>query len=598
MAKAAGAYALALLACLLILVWVLKLPSESFSLHVPFDYGGDALNAAVTVKGIIEHGWYLHNDNLGAPTGLSMLDYPMADNLHLAVIKIISFFTSDYAVVMNLFYLATFPLTVLTSMFVFRRLSLSYSLAVAGSLLFAFLPYHLLRGEWHLFLSAIYVIPLTVLTIVRLTSDSPPFIKHDENGRAAYDFWSLRTLGYAGIALLTGSAGIYYAVFACFFLAVAGAYAVFVRHSLKSLMAAGICVGLVAVTLLVNISPSLIYRHENGPNEAVAQRSWLEAQVLSGTLTQMILPVTDHRLGFLRDLKEQFNDADTTFVNSKGWHFLNENDLSSLGLIGSMGLVFLLGWLVFVRGRQVNDEHIHELLGSVSVLNLFAILLATIGGIGLLIAFFISPEIRAYNRVSIYIGFFSILGVLLLAELLRRRYVNTGARSAAFYGTLLLVLAAGILDQTNNGMVPAYDSNNRMYASDEAFVQGIEGSVSEGAQIFQLPFMPFPESPSVNDLADSQLFRPYLHSRTLRWSYGAMKGRDDDWQKEVSYMPAKQQVNELVSAGFSGIYIDRAGYADRGAEIEQQLKDVLREEPAANDDDTLLFFKLTEYRQT
>ena len=48
------------------------------------------------------------------------------------------------------------------------------------------------------------------------------------------------------------------------------------------------------------------------------------------------------------------------------------------------------------------------------------VLLGTIGGLGSMFAFFVSPMLRAYNRISIFIEYVSILAVALLVnELIR-----------------------------------------------------------------------------------------------------------------------------------------------------------------------------------
>ena len=69
------------------------------------------------------------------------------------------------------------------------------------------------------------------------------------------------------------------------------------------------------------------------------------------------------------------------------------------------------------------------------------------------------------------------------------------------------------------------------FRHDAEFVQRIETVMTPGAMIFQLPVVAFPENPKVNRLNDYDLAKGYLHSTRLRWSYGAIKGRENDaWQ--------------------------------------------------------------------
>ena len=77
-----------------------------------------------------------------------------------------------------------------------------------------------------------------------------------------------------------------------------------------------------------------------------------------------------------------------------------------------------------------------------------------------------------------------------------------------------------------------------------------------------------------------------------------MKGREDDlWQREVQAKPAGKLVAALAAKGFGGIYIDRQGYADRGAELEQKLEALLGAPPLRSGDDRLSFFALGAARR-
>jgi phosphoglycerol transferase len=112
-----------------------------------------------------------------------------------------------------------------------------------------------------------------------------------------------------------------------------------------------------------------------------------------------------------------------------------------------------------------------------------------------------------------------------------------------------------------------------------------------GAAIFQLPLMAYPESPPVNELGDYELFRGYLHSSTLRWSYGAIKGREaSQWQRSVFALPIEMSMAQIRARGFSGIYLDRRGFRDNTAETA--LRSLLGP-PMVSEDGRLLFFDMS-----
>src|SRR5215510_967094 len=150
-------YAVAVIFCLIILTLTFKLWRAELS--IPFHYDGDALQHSVFIKGTLDNGWYWQNKFIGMPTGLKMYDYPAVDNQPFLLLMAMSLFSSKFGVILNLFFLLTFPLTTITALFAMSRLGVTYGPALVGSLLYTFFPYHLYRGESHLFLAAYYLIP-------------------------------------------------------------------------------------------------------------------------------------------------------------------------------------------------------------------------------------------------------------------------------------------------------------------------------------------------------------------------------------------------------------------------------------------------------
>src|SRR5262249_30669510 len=128
---------------------------------------------------------------------------------------------------------------------------------------------------------------------------------------------------------------------------------------------------------------------------------------------------------------------------------------------------------------------------------------------------------------------------------------------------------------------------------DRAYIRAIEATLPEGAAVFQLPYMIFPESQPIVNMWDYEHLRGYLHSRHLRWSYPAMKGRPQvEWLQRVSVQPVPEMVRSLATAGFQGIYIDRAAYLDGAAALEAELRAVLKVQPLVSPDRRLCFFPL------
>jgi phosphoglycerol transferase len=111
----------------------------------------------------------------------------------------------------------------------------------------------------------------------------------------------------------------------------------------------------------------------------------------------------------------------------------------------------------------------------------------------------------------------------------------------------------------------------RQVEADREFVTRMEEALPDGAMVFQLPIMDFPEGP-VPGVPSYEHFRPYLYSKDLRFSFGAMKGRDrENWQQRLKTMPIDKAVQEIKDRGFAALYLNRKGYSDRGKVIENIL---------------------------
>ena len=527
---------------------------------VPFQYFVDSLFYSIATKGTIEHGWWLHNESLGAPEGMHYEAYPAIENFHWVVIKLISLFTSNHTLVLNLFYLLTFPLTAITSFYFLKSFKFSFGAALVASLLYTFLPYHFFQS-YHLMMAAYYLVPLMVLVAVWICLE--PRLKGP------------KAIASIVICVAAGSSGVYYPYFFCFLLLVAGGFAWANRRSVAPLVAAVVLTGVVAGTLVINHLPSIIYQRTHGA-ASMGARSVGDAEIMGLKVTQLLLPIGGHRNEKLAALKARYNLGP----------LINENDTSSLGIFGSIGFLVLIG-AIFYR-RELPD-----LIQALSALNISAVLLGTIGGFGVLFALLVSPQIRAYTRISVFIAFFAAIVIAWLLDELFKRLPAPRMR-LVYYAGLAVVLAIGVWDQTSAifFFVPEYEKIKREFDSDTDFVSRIEASLPPGAMIFQLPYMPFPESPPLYKMQPYDHYKAYLHSKTLRWSYGAPLGeKEDRWQYAVSVQPVPELVQSVRAAGFSGIYLNLDGYEDRGAKLESELKATLGVEPIANREGNLVFFK-------
>jgi phosphoglycerol transferase len=573
--RGCAAYGAAALACLVLLTGALRLWRADLRVPLHYHWGGDAVLYQALVKGVLDNGWFLHNDFLGMPTGLDLHDFPFGDALHFLAIKLLGQAVPDSAVVLNLFFLHTFVLATWTALFVLRRLGVGYPVAVVAALLFAFLPYHFRRATIHPFLSAYYLVPLTALLALRLYA-----------GEKAGPRRAAGSLGRAVVCVLTGAAGVYYAYFSCFFFLAAGLAAACAARRRAPLWAAAKLTLLVCLSAAAALAPTPLYRWRHGPNPEAVERDKAQAEIFGLKVAQLLLPVTGHRVGWLADLKATYNIPSRPLVN--------ENDSAALGLVGGFGFLWLTARF-FLRRRSAAPAGVAD---GLAFCNTAAVLLATIGGAGSLLSLFGLSWIRGYNRISVFIGFFALTAVALLLQGAADRFARTGRSRAVFLGLLAVLLSLGCLDQTTARDIPLYAQARAEYLGEAEFVARVEAAVPAGSQIFQLPYNSFVENGPVHQLGPYDLLRPYLHSHGLRWSYGAMRGREADrWQTLLLGLPLDQQVQRLSFAGFGGIYVDRAGYLDRAASLEASLADLLDAAPLVSGNERFAFYSMAGYNR-
>ena len=196
------------------------------------------------------------------------------------------------------------------------------------------------------------------------------------------------------------------------------------------------------------------------------------------------------------------------------------------------------------------------------------------------------PQIRAWNRLSIFIAFFALLAVALLLESLRPRLP-----ALAFAALLAGLLVLGALDQTSPFFIPPHAALAADYRADQSWYRSVEGQLAEGASVVQLPHEPFPEPP----LGPRPIYEPakgYLHTSDLRWSWGAMRGRPDDWSALYATRPAAELVPAAREAGFEAIVVDKLAYPDGGVATESDLRRVLGTEPERGPEGRYLLWRL------
>ena len=538
----------------------------------------------MVVRATIDHGWYLNNHDLAAPLGQNLWGWRGVDgdSLQLLVQKLIGFASSNSALVVNVYYLLTFPLIAAVAFLVLRRLDCSRGSALVAATLFATLPYHFAHA--HVYLSNYIAVPLGAYLVLTIFNWDPLFARRA--GTDGLRAWlSPRSLTTAAICFVVATTGIYYAVFTIILVAVATVLSVLTGAGRRTAVTGMAVLTLLASTLVLDDAPRLVHDALHGSEPAAAVRGDLETEHYSLKLTDLVFPFVNHRAKAFAEFSRHYQ--------ATSLQGLNESAAASLGLVGTVGFVWLiLAVLTAPLGRRrlgtVRQRH-------AGVATLVAFGFATLGGGSSVIAYTISPSLRAWSRFSVFIAFFSLLAV---AQLLDAARVRLGRRSGLLTAVMLaLVLVVGLDDQTNPGFTPPYSAAAAQHRSDSAFVSQIEHRLPRGAAVFQLPIVPFPEAGKRFAMPDYDHLRMYLASRHLRWSYGTAKNSRRDWQAALNVSDVNGTLQKIALTGFDGIEVERLGYPDRAAALERTLQALTGVAPIVSRDGQLSFFDLRAYAE-
>jgi len=535
-------------------------------LRVPISYGHDSLFYAMVIRSLDRYGRYAPVPTLGAPFDQNLYDFPQgADRLDHVIWRFLGIFTDDPFLVLNVFYALSFVLIAVAAYAVLRHLRIGVVVAGAVSILFAYLPYHFWRSIQHPNLAAYWAVPLMVLVAVWALEGGLPVL------RSSFRSWDPRARNWrlaalAGCALVLGSSSAYFAVFSLLVIASAGITAAVRRWSFKPALAAGVVCAAIGAVLVANLLPELLHRAENGTNEETANRPASASEVWGLHIAQIVMPDVNHRIDALAKVGTRAADVPNP---GEGGTYLGAVGVAGLGI----GLLSLFGGR-YLR-RHDEGDRTEPLVHDLSVLAVIGILISTVGGFGFVLAVLGFSEIRSWGRFSVVLAFLALTIAAVAAEHALGRLRRPGTRQLAAAG-VALVVAAGLVDQIPANATPHYDAIEPVLDSDRGFFGTLEEALPEGAMVFQLPAMQFPESPGVHNVGSYDHLRGYILNDThLHWSSGGVTGRSADWQEIWASEPVPRMVEGLAAVGFSALYVDTAGYTDGGLDLLTQLNSLL-----------------------
>lgn len=510
---------------------------------VPLDYSGDAHEMLTRIKAASEGDTLPMARQvlrrLGAPWGAHWNAYPTPDKLLVIALGGLARFVGVPAAANLALLLATLSAAA-SFYFVARRLHAAWEWAGACAVLFAFTYSVFHRGLSHLLLVFTWTVPLGLLCCWYVARRKPlgwgsrqawlcllaAFSLGVSNPYNLF-FW-IQLLGWALIAQFVGS------------------------RRMSSLRVGVTCLAVAALAFVFVHAELWLYTQKGVMPLLVRNYGGTERYALKAV--EMFVPSPMHRWDFLAFFGERY---------SRWSEWRGEPFHPYLGIVGMFAFVWLLFDSVWrmLKGKAPTGWGLQS--GWI-------LAYSALGGVTNLIALFFGFQIfRATNRVSIFL---SCIALLFLAVRLSRLLKGRSRFVGLSLATGVMVL--GVFDQIPRRDPPEKRvERSARVRSDAEFGRALEKVLPTAAMVFQLPVLGFPEVIPPHRLADYELFRPYLHTDTLKFSYGGAKFRARSrWQRDLEVLPPGELVKNLERFGFAAICIDRKGFADGAEEFLSELR--------------------------
>jgi hypothetical protein len=498
------------------------------------------------------------NSRMGFPTTENLFFAPNYDPASAVFLWFESLFTSNGILILNLYQLIGFFSVGFASYFFFRALRVRRWVGIFFALVLTFAPYNFQRVSFgHAFVANYWAVPLVgILVLIVAGPRTNPF----ETWIAAAPTRALglwrRILPIVVLTLLVSLSLSYYYVFAAIILGGLLLFRVIRllidREKISALVWPFLTV--VALVLFVAVQLGVLsLNFDDRYSKYFGVRSPSESEVHAGKITTLLLPWAGTGFHFLAAITDKYLSKTTVSVFAEP---------PGTPMIAAFAMVLMVAFLL-VRamrsstlmpstdlGRFLRDERAITL----SIAFLWALLFYIVSGLGAIFAFLVSPEIRAWVRMSIVLTMLS-LGFLAVLVDIALKSLKVAVPVVAFLAVIAVVdQLAGVHGFIN--LQPTNDANLR------SFVAKAENLLDPDCGVVQVPLKSYPASGPIDNMSDYNQALPYILAtkNTLRWSYGAVTGTKsgDFWAKVHTTAEFESAVRK---SGACAIEVDLAAYA-------------------------------------
>jgi phosphoglycerol transferase len=156
----------------------------------------------------------------------------------------------------------------------------------------------------------------------------------------------------------------------------------------------------------------------------------------------------------------------------------------------------------------------------------------------------------------------------------------------------ILVITVGLLDQVGGFYVFRTGQVRTEFVDSQKFVRLIENSLPVGSAVYNLPYTDFPEPNPTGGLAYEN-GEGFLHSKSLKWSYGANKSTGG--AKFFGSLAAESiatQIRVIKRLGFNGVYLDLRGFGNDAEQVKEDFLELGMVPMHERADGNVLFFRI------
>ncbi len=513
------------------------------SWRVPTDYVGDAVEILARIKAAAEGDtWPLTPqviERLGAPFGAHWNGYPTPDKPLMLLLGALASQVGVF-VAANVGLLLAQVSAALAFYFAARWLRCRWEWAWVGAVLFSYTYHTFHRGLPHFSFVFTWTVPIGLLAVWLVA-------------RSKRLEWRSPGAAVCLVAAVGFGVSTPYNLYFWGQLLIWALLAQVWGERRRVNLQIGLATGAVALAaFLVTNAEIWLYQQETD-GVPLLTRNYGGTERYALKPMEMFVPPTFHRWDALASLGHRYH---------RWSEWRGEPYLPYLGIVGGVAFV----WLLAVTVRRLLARR--PVPGPALPLA-WLLAFATLGGLTNLLALFFGFQLfRATNRVAVFVSAIVLLFLMVRLSRWSVRWPRTWTWAAAAG-----ILVVGLVDQLPR---PAPDEVRGQVAqdvrSDQQLGRELEAALPPGGMIFQLPVLGFPEVTPPHRLVDYELFRPYLVTETLRFSYGAAKFRSRSrWQRDLENVPLETLLQRLERYGFAALYINRKGYEDRAEKILGEL---------------------------